>query len=153
MSDAGGVFVRTAPQADPADPATPRLLTLTMRPSDALSSSTDARSSSSSGGSRGGGSGSGGSGSSAHASAPAALVDWSHHTLGSGPSHLYAKCSVFSADTSLLPHFEAELGASPGSDQILLYVSMDPKSVMSVWGARWSERGRRVHTHMCVSGQ
>lgn len=59
--------------------------------------------------------------------AGAAALDWAHHTFALSPFYCYSKSSCFTPDSSMTPHFELEMGVSPGQSQVLLYVSMDPK--------------------------
>lgn len=57
----------------------------------------------------------------------AAALDWAHHTFALSPFYCYSKSWCFTPDSSMTPHFELEMGVSPGQSQVLLYVSMDPK--------------------------
>jgi hypothetical protein len=54
-------------------------------------------------------------------------IDWAHHTFALSQFYCYSKSSVFTADSSLVPHLELEMGVTPGQSQVLLYVSIDPK--------------------------
>jgi hypothetical protein len=65
--------------------------------------------------------------SSSSSAGTAAALDWAHHTFALSPLYCYSKSSFFTPDSSMTPHFELEMGVSPGQTQVLLYVSMDPK--------------------------
>jgi hypothetical protein len=54
-------------------------------------------------------------------------VDWAHHTFALSPFYCYSKSSLFTSDSSLVPHLELEMGVSPGQAEVLLYINMDPK--------------------------
>jgi len=54
-------------------------------------------------------------------------VDWAHHTFALSPFYCYSKSSIFTADSSMTPHLELEMGVTPGQTQVLLYLNMDPK--------------------------
>lgn len=56
-----------------------------------------------------------------------AALDWAHHTFAHSPFYCYSKSSLFTPDSSMTPHLELEMGATPGQSQVLLCISMDPK--------------------------
>lgn len=126
MSDAQGVFLRHAqPNSKTPDAQTtqsPLLRIQTLQPLMQKPSNTSKGSVAES------------SAKSADTSASHCSVDWAHHTFALSPFYCYSKSSVFTADSSLVPHLELEMGVTPGKEQVLLYVNMDPRWVCSPGG-------------------
>jgi hypothetical protein len=106
VSDAQGVFLRQGASKTPDPTAGPLLRVQTLQPTPHAQQAGSAATLS---------------------SKSVTQIDWAHHTIALSPFYCYSKSSVFTADSSLVPHLELEMGVTPGQSQVLLYVNMDPK--------------------------